>query len=131
MKEILATAQQLRAAGHTVLVPHTAELLEKGEMTQTRADEEKSAGDVSRVQTQDLIRRHYKKIVAADAILVLNLEKKGIPGYIGGNVFLEIGFAHVLGKKIFLLNPIPEVSYKDEIVAMVPTFINGDLTRIQ
>jgi predicted RNA-binding protein with PUA domain len=65
-----------------------------------------------------------------DAILILNLEKNNIKGYIGGNTFLEMGFAHVLNKKIFLLNEIPEMGYKDEIVAMKPVILEGDLNRI-
>ncbi len=44
---------------------------------------------------------------------------------------MEMGFAHVNGKKIFLLNPIPEdVPYTDEIKAMADVVINGDLIKI-
>ncbi|MBT4597707.1 hypothetical protein HOC76_01665, partial [bacterium] len=50
-----------------------------------------------------------------------------IDSYIGGNTFLEMGFAHVLGKKIFLLNGIPDISYKAEIIAMQPKCLKGDL----
>lgn len=67
----------------------------------------------------------------ADAILVVNINKNGIKNYIGGNTFLEIGFAHVLDQKIFLLNPIPEIQfYKSEIEAMKPTVLYGDLTKV-
>lgn len=41
-----------------------------------------------------------------------------------------MAFAHVLDKKIFLLNPIPEIPYKDEIVAMQPIILDGDLAKI-
>ncbi|MEA2089022.1 MAG: hypothetical protein U9O55_04275 [Patescibacteria group bacterium] len=57
---------------------------------------------------------HYEAIFKADAILALNLEKKGLFGYIGSGVFAEIAFAiglnKVLNKKIevYYLNPIPE-----------------------
>ena len=45
---------------------------------------------------------------------------------------MEIGFAHVNNKKIFLLNSIPEnVPYKDEIRAMVDIVLNGDLSKIK
>lgn len=68
----------------------------------------------------------------ADAVLVLNIDKHGIANYIGGNTFLEIGFAHILNQKIFLLNPIPDMPYyKTEIVAMNPIVINGDLSLIK
>jgi predicted RNA-binding protein with PUA domain len=41
-----------------------------------------------------------------------------------------MGFAHVLGKKIFLLNDIPEISYKDEIKMMQPIILEGELSKI-
>jgi hypothetical protein len=71
-------------------------------------------------------------IINSDAILVLNHDKKGIKNYIGGNTLMEMGFAHVNDKKIFLLNPIPEdVSYVDEIKAMVDFVLDGDLSKIR
>jgi hypothetical protein len=41
-----------------------------------------------------------------------------------------MGFAHALGKKIYLLQGIPEVTYKDEIMAMKPIVLNGNLENI-
>ena len=80
----------------------------------------------------DAIREFWKPMQDADALLVLNYDKHGIKNYIGGNTFLEMGFAHVLNQKMFLLNPIPEMPYyKTEIVAMRPIVINGDLTKIR
>lgn len=71
-------------------------------------------------------------IKSGDAILVCNFEKNGIKNYIGGNTLMEIGFAHVNDKKVFLLNPIPEdVSYADEIKAMVDIVLNGDLNKMK
>ena len=55
----------------------------------------------------------------------------GIPNYIGGNTFLEMGFAHVLNKKVFLLNNIPAMPYDDEIKDMQPIVLNGDLLKIK
>ena len=79
----------------------------------------------------DYLRVHYKHILESDAILVVNLEKNGIKNYIGGNVLIEMGQAHVTDKKIFLLNDIPEVSaYIDEIKAMQPISLNGDLSKL-
>jgi uncharacterized membrane protein (UPF0127 family) len=57
-----------------------------------------------------------RKSLKSDAVLVLNYDRKGIKNYIGGNTLMEIGFAHVLNKKIYLMNPIPEIEfYKSEI----------------
>jgi hypothetical protein len=80
---------------------------------------------------QDFIMKHFKNIKKSDAILVLNYERKKISGYIGGNTFLEIGLAFWLNKKIFLLNPVPNMDYSAEIRAMLPIVTYGDLTRIQ
>jgi predicted RNA-binding protein with PUA domain len=61
----------------------------------------------------------------------VNIDKGGFSNYIGGNAFLEMGFAHILNKKIFLLNEIPEMIYTDEILAMQPIVLNGDLSKIK
>lgn len=80
---------------------------------------------------KDAIREHYNIIKNCDAVLVLNYEKHELPGYIGGNSFLEMGFAYIQNKPIYLLNPIPEVPYyKTEIIAMKPIIINGDLNKL-
>lgn len=42
-----------------------------------------------------------------------------------------MAFAHVLNKKIFLLNPIPQINYSDEIEAMNPIILNHDLSKIK
>lgn len=62
--------------------------------------------------------------------MAINKDKRGIKNYIGGNTFLEIGFAHVLNKKIFLLNDVPDMLCSDEILAMEHVVINNDLTKI-
>lgn len=79
----------------------------------------------------NFIKFWYNLIVGGDAVLICNFDKNGIKNYIGGNTLMEIGFAHVNDKKVFLLNPIPEdVSYADEIKAMADVVINGDLNKI-
>lgn len=80
----------------------------------------------------DLIKAYHNEIETSDAILVINKEKNGIENYIGGNTFLEMGFAHCLGKKIYCLNPLnPEQKvFYQESVAFEPIIINEDLTKI-
>jgi nucleoside 2-deoxyribosyltransferase len=79
----------------------------------------------------DAMREHWETINKCDITLVLNYDKHGIPGYIGGNAFLEMGFAYILYKPIYLLNPIPEMPYyKTEIIAMKPSILNGDLEKL-
>jgi len=62
--------------------------------------------------------------------LVLNLEKNRIPGYVGSNTFLEIGLAFHLRKPIYLVEAIPYLPCREEILAMKPIVLNGDLNRI-
>lgn len=81
---------------------------------------------------QDAIREFWNAMQGADAVLVLNYDKNGIKNYVGGNTLMEIGFAHVLNQKIFLLNPIPEMPYcQSEIEAVRPIVIDGDLAKIK
>jgi len=83
-------------------------------------------------KSQGYIKWYYNAIVESDAILILNFDKRGIKNYIGGNTLIEIAFAHVNDKKVFLLNDVPEeVSYVDEIKAMFDVVLNGNLSKIQ
>ncbi len=124
-EEMLSMRDTLNALGHdsfltdlhTPFVGKTAEEIEVIKLHQKN--------------NMDAIREFWNMMQGADAVLVLNLDKNGIKNYIGGNTFLEIGFAHVLNQKIFLLNPIPDIQfYKTEIEAMRPIVINEDLSLI-
>ncbi len=72
-----------------------------------------------------------KKIKDNDAILILNLEKNNIKNYIGGATFTEIFMAYRLNKKIFLLNPIPDNIFKDELTGINPTILNENLELLE
>ena len=96
-----------------------------------RGKEERGDGVYREAAGESLIRRYYKLIEASDAVLIVNAEKKGVSGYIGANTFLEIGFAHVLDKKIYLLNLPAPGSYNDEIKEINPVIINGDYSLIK
>lgn len=78
------------------------------------------------------IRDHFEKIEWADAIVVVNPEKRGISGYVGGNTLIEIGVAFYLKKHIFVLNPVsPELSYKQEILGMKAQVLDEDLSNVE
>lgn len=78
----------------------------------------------------EAVMEHFDKVAWADAILVANYDKNNIKGYIGGNTLMEIGLAFFLKKKIYLLNEIPELPYKEEILGVKPILLGGDLTKI-
>ncbi|MBI4708807.1 MAG: hypothetical protein HY764_01225 [Candidatus Portnoybacteria bacterium] len=97
-----------------------------------KSNEEKEKIKLHQKFNQDAIREFWRAMQGADAVLVLNYDKNGIKNYIGANTFMEMGFAHVLNQKIFLLNPMPEFEfYRTEIEAIRPVIINGDLSAIK
>lgn len=126
-REMREVRSQLEDMGHTALVPKSIELMDTQGYVHPEEDEERITAKIE----HDFIRAHFAKVQDADAILVLNYDKKGIAGYIGGNTFLEMGYAFGRGKKIFLLHPIPDMDYRTEMHAMQPIILNGDFTRIR
>ena len=114
----------LEEKGHRVLYPkYTSSFMQRKPSREEKARLKK---------TEDLIRAHYENIVESEAVIVLNFDKGDRKGWIGANSFLEMGFAHVLGKRIYLLNPTPGFAYfGEEIEAMSPMILYGDLSKIQ
>ncbi|MBI4458191.1 hypothetical protein HY633_04470 [Candidatus Uhrbacteria bacterium] len=96
-----------------------------------KSDEEKERIKITQKMHLDAIREFWRLMQGADAMLVANFEKNGVPNYIGANTFLEIGFAHVLGQNVYLLHAPPENSYiATELAAMRPIVLDGDLARL-
>jgi len=125
-KEMVDIAKELKQGGHKAILPRNTEKYADGRLVGETSHE-----SIQNKTSNDLIRNYFKVIKDSDAILVVNLNKDGIVNYIGGNSFLEMGFAHILGKPIFLLNKIPEMSYNDEIKAMQPIVIDNNLSKIR
>jgi len=135
--KIIEIKKELEGMGHTVNIPYFTTMILNGEMKFEEYLKAKENGDFDLRQKQpvDMIKRYWDFIKNSDAILVLNLEKKGIKNYIGGSTLMEMGFAYGFGKKIYLYNSIPErserIHYVDEILDMDPVVIDGDLGRIK
>lgn len=124
--EILEIQAKLEAMGHAVEIPHGV----KHEYLRNRTEVETKEKASDKIST-GVIKAYYEKIKEYDAVLIVNPPKRGIANYIGGNTFLEMGFAYVLGKPIYCLNPLPELSYSAEMLAMQPVILNGDLGRFK
>lgn len=132
---------KLEESGHIVLYPELEFKTDNSDDTSVGAYIDKQGGidnlpldHLFWKKKGDAILRHFKKIDESDCILVTNYEKKGIPNYIGGNTFLEIGYSFGKGKKIFILNELPkekESAYKEEIMGMQPIILNGDINKIK
>lgn len=123
--KMLEVRDKLRGFGHDAFVTdlHKAMI--------GKNDEEIEKIKLHQKYNMDAIREFWRAMQGADAVLVLNFDKNGIKNYIGGNTLMEIGFAHVLNQKVFLWNPIPDMSYcKTEIEAVKPIILNGDISKI-
>lgn len=121
MPQWLSVIDDLRSMGFSVSTPELSEKIDWSKMS----DED------TVVQKGRLIRRHIANIETAKAILVANYEKNGIDNYIGSNSFLEMGAAFMFEKPIYLLNPVPYQDNREEILALEPIVINGNLTKIE
>lgn len=125
-EKMVELCEKLRAMGHEVFMSKFADAYIG------KTHEEKEKIKLEHKYNYDAIREFWKPMQNAEALLVANYDKHGIKNYIGGNSFLEMGFAYVLGHKIYLINPIPQMPYYEtEIIAMKPIVINGDLAKIK
>ncbi len=121
-------------------IPSIQRKLEEGhELTMPNSYDEPFREEIIRKQgleahikwKREMMRKDKENIQPNDAILVLNFEKNKHPNYIGGATFLEMHIAFLMGKLIYLYNPIPDLNYADEIIGMNPIILNGDLTMIK
>ena len=126
-EKMVEIRDQLNRIGHEAFITefHYA-FIGKSNEEKDNIKKEQRGGEI------DTIREFWNLMQGADAVLVLNLDKRGIKNYIGANTLMEIGFAHVLLQKIFFYNPIPDMPYcKEELEAVRPIIINGDLSLIK
>lgn len=122
-KEMIELKKKLEKLNHKVIIQEDVE---------AHAKEEILEEDKWRKLEIDPLKTYFKEIKDSDAIIVNNLDKNGIKNYIGGNSLIEMAFAYVLNKKIFLINPTPkEMNYYDEIEAMKPIILNGNLKKLK
>ncbi len=123
-KEMLETKRKLEKMGHHAIVPSSVhDCLKKPELNM----------DLNYCREKNVQEEYFNCVAEGDAILVLNYERNGIKGYIGGATLMEIGLAQHLDKKIFLLYPPPKIEdlrYSVEIQLAKPIILNGDLSLI-
>ncbi|PWT76757.1 MAG: hypothetical protein C5B60_03750 [Chloroflexi bacterium] len=121
--KMLGIQERLEEMGHEVLMPIEVAGLDYWS--------EDGSLRVTAKRAQDLISEHFRKIEKSDAVLVVNMTKGDIKNYIGANTFLELGFAHYLGKRIYLLHPIPDQPYiLDEVLAIGASVLDGDVGNL-
>lgn len=128
-KEMIKTKKKLEQLGHLVLVPLD---LQSHIGNPSLVDDLES--NYKHAVKTDIMRKCFGLVEESDAILVLNYPKNGIAGYIGTSSLMEIGLAYYLGKKIFILDAIPNVKqarWGHEISIMQPIILNGRLEGIR
>jgi hypothetical protein len=127
-KEMQAAQKKLQELGYMVNIPtDTDKHVEDPEFINDLSD------NLKHCQEDDVIRENFKLVANADAILVLNYPKNGIDGYIGTSTLMELGIAHYFGKKLYILNDIPDynkIRWAHEVTIMQPVILKGDLSRI-
>ncbi len=119
-KQMETIKTQLEESGHNVKMPELAEV-------DVQADPLKNNTSLK----AEAMHEHFKKIEWADAILVVNEEKKEISGYIGANTLIEMGVAFYLNKSIYLLNEVPNIGSREEILGMCPFILEGDIMLLR
>lgn len=128
-KEKVEIKETLKKLGHEPIIDEWTEKLAKWEAPEL-LQQINTEHSVAKKQ-YNFIKMYYDFIVWSDAIIVCNYDKKGVLNYIWSNTFLEMWYAHVHWKKIFLLNEIPDQWYiLDEVRAMEPVILKWDLSKI-
>ena len=135
-KEMTQLKNQLEAMGHEVQEPPAVVYDATGQKITVevyyKIRKSASAQDAWVWQRKaEAIRKHFDKIDWCDVILVANYDKNDVTGYIGANTLIEMGLAFYLKKKIYLLNPVPEISYQEEILGLQPMVIDGNLSLVK
>ena len=132
--EMMAVKNDLEKMGHEVKLPPTEIPNEQGEMIPIKEYYRLRKETISEAgwiwdRKEWAMRTHFDKVAWADVVLIANYTKNEIENYIGGNTFLEMGVAFYLKKPIYLLNPIPETSIKEEVLGMKVVVINNDFSK--
>ena len=130
--QVIEVQKQLRNLGFKVSVPLTAIKMDKSNDFRVETYKTWIERPEDYKRKAYLTKKHFNKVVEGDAILVLNYEKNGKSGYIGGAVLSEMAIAFYTKKTIFILNGIDENSnFKEEIYGFQPIILNGNLDLIK
>lgn len=73
---------------------------------------------------------YFETIRTADAVLIANYAKHGIPGYVGANALMEAACAHAHGKPVFFLQAVGPQPCQLEALAVSAGILDGDLAPL-
>jgi hypothetical protein len=127
-KHVLELKEQLETLGLEVVVPKSAHTMLANNDFDTANTKTWYNNPEDYSVKADLMRSHFDEITNGDAILVVNDDKHGVPGYIGPNVLMEMSLAWYQQKPIYILNDLPENSpFEEELKGMMPIILKGNL----
>lgn len=129
-KEVVEIEKKLKKLGFKVIIPITAKRMKKENNFDVSGHKTWYQNPNDYKIKARLMKGHFDKVINSDAILVINLEKNGNPGYIGPNALIEMAFAFYYKKPIFIFDNISKTPFEEEILAMNPIFLSGDLSKI-
>lgn len=131
-KDVIEFEKKLKKLGFSVKIPFIARKMQRSnDFDVAKIRTWLTNPDDYKIKTK-LMKEHFKKVINCDAILVINNEKRGIKGYIGGNVLLEMLVAFLNKKKIFVLNDISnELTIAEEVYGLEPIFLKGNLESLK
>jgi nucleoside 2-deoxyribosyltransferase len=127
VNEMKAVEQILKQEGHEVFMPESA--IEKKDNIYWENLKHENIDEFSNIKGER-IKLHFDKINSSEAVLILNYDKNEKENYIGANTFLEMGYAFGVGKKIFVLNNLPKEHHYEELIAMKPICLKGEIKQI-
>lgn len=131
-KESIKIGKKLKDLGFKVLLPKTILIMKRTKNYDISTYKTWYSNSKDYYKKTILIKDHFKKVVKGDAILVLNFEKNGTKGYIGGNTLMEMTVAFLNNKPIYIYNDISDyLNIKEEIYGLKPIFIKGNLKKIK
>lgn len=131
-KESIKAGDQLKKLGFKVLLPKSVKIMKKNKDFDITHYKTWFTNKNDIYKKTQFVLDHFKKVKKGDAILVLNLEKKGIKGYIGGSTLMEMTVAFLNKKPIYIYNDIQDgFMLQEEILSLTPIFINKNLNLIK
>lgn len=74
---------------------------------------------------------YFEVIRSADIVLIANVVKHGIEGYVGANTLMEAACGHALRKPVVFLHPIGAQSCQLEAYSISSGVLNGEVKRLK
>jgi len=131
-KELFPIKEKLEGLGHEVLLPTAAEEMRASGNFRIEDIKTWLANPQDFDKKTAYMKGHLEKIDRGAVVLVVNLKKNGVEGYVGGNGLLEMFYGWIKKKPIYILHPVTqELPLYEEVLGMSPVIIDGDLSKIK